>query len=730
MLIGKDYIRLDGREKVTGAARYVDDLHPEGCLYGVTLRSPHAHARLMGITPDPDFDWSEITLVTAQEIPGENLIALMTDDQPALADELVRHVAEPVALLAAATRALALEAAEHLRVEYEPLPALLDFEEAEGNSILIFGEDNLFSRLLLEKGDVDARFAEAPLLIEGSYRTGQQEQLYIEPQGLIAIPGEDGILSIIGSMQCPYYIHKALLRVLGHDRFHVRQSTTGGAFGGKEEYPSILAAHVALLALKSGRPVKMVYERQEDLLATPKRHPARVEIRTSVDPESGRLLALESHILFDGGAYNTLSPVVNSRGVLHATGPYFCPDIRVEGLMVATNTPPKGAFRGFGAPQVQFAMERHMDRIARLLKIDPAELRAINHLRPGQETATEQLLLDSAAGEVLKRARAWMQESPPAPVGQPKPGCQGARLARGRGLALGFHGAGFTGNGEAGLAAKVDLALLGQRLEIYSASVDIGQGTDTIFPAIVAETLALPLSSVSCAPNDTATVPNSGPTAASRTVMAVGSVVRRAALKLREALRKELDAPPETSFREMLASRCSEAPLRVRAQYEDQGAVWDPLRLKGDAYPTYAWTAVVVELDVDLDTGEVHHRRLYHSTDVGKALNRQMVSGQLEGGVLQALGWATFEEVVLDKRGAMLNAQLADYIIPTSLDAPEMITDLVEVPFAGGPFGAKGIGELPHDIPAAAVAQAIEAATGAVLDQLPMTPEQILEALS
>ncbi|MBU0549921.1 xanthine dehydrogenase family protein molybdopterin-binding subunit [Myxococcota bacterium] len=732
MLIGTNYQRLDGRAKVTGAARYVDDLpQPEGCLFGLTLRSPHPHARIDAIRRDPGYDWQGITVVTAEDIPGENVVALMTDDQPVLAAGLTRHVTEPIALVAAPTRQRAAEALKHIHVDYTPLPALLDFEIAQDHEIKIYGEDNVFARAATLRGDPDALLRDAELVIEGIYRVGHQEQLYIEPQGLIALPREDGGLTILGSMQCPYYIHKALKRVLGGVDFNVRQTTTGGAFGGKEDYPSIMGAHVALLALKAKAPVKMIYARDEDLIATTKRHPAVIRVRAAVDPKSAKLLAVESQMIFDGGAYNTLSPVVNSRGVLHGAGPYVCEHVRVTGVMVASHTPPNGAFRGFGAPQSQFAMERHMDRIARHLEMDPAELRRINYYRPGDLTPTGQRLDDPAAEEVFERARAWVEAArrAPAPV-EEAPGGRGRDLARGVAFVMGFHGAGFTGNGESGLAAKVDVSLEGDRVLIHTASIDMGQGIDTVFPAIVAETLDYPLDKVSCAPHDTATVPNSGPTAASRSVMVVGGVSQKGARQLREALRAALGAGPEATFAELVAARSPEAPpLRVRAQYDDDGAIWDAARYWGDAYPTYAWTAVAVELDVDRDTGEVIYRRLFQATDVGKAMNKVIVEGQLEGGAVQALGYATLEEVVIDARGAMKNNRLTDYIIPTTMDTPELETAIVEYPFAGGPYGAKGIGELPHDVPAAAVAAAIEDAVGVVLDQLPMTPQRVLAAL-
>ena len=732
-VVGQGVVRADGPAKVTGAALYVDDLRPDGCWYGATVRARAAHARVANIRFAAGFDATGIALVTAKDIPGENIVELMTADQPALADGLVKHTAEAIALVAADTRERALEAARNVVFDESPIEPLFDPEIARGHATRLFGDDNVFSHIVLRHGDADALFDAPPqgaVVVEGTYTSGLQEQLYIEPQGMLAEPRTDGGLTITGSMQCPFYIVDALKTVLGHDRFNVVQAATGGGFGGKEEYPSLVAIHACLLALKTGRPIKLIYRRDEDLWATTKRHPMRARYRSVVDTASGKLLAQTADILFDGGAYNTLSPVVNSRGVIHAFGPYVCEHTRAEALMVATNTPPNGAFRGFGAPQVQWAAERHMDRIARALGMDPVAIRRVNLYRDGDVTPTGQTLHDVGAQQVLEAALERAQQPLPESLARVRPGGGGsaARLAPGRGVALAWHGCGFTGNGEARLKGKADVALEGDDVVIYISSTDIGQGTETIFPQIVAETLGYPLSRVSNAPHDTAQVPDSGPTVASRTAMVVGRVAQRAAQALDALLTAEVG--PSGTFAERVARRTSTAPLRAHAEYQDAGLQWDPKTYQGDAYPTFGWCAVVVDLDVDLDTGEVLYRRLVQATDVGRALNPVLCSGQLEGGALQALGYATSEEVVLDAQGGMRNNRLTNYIIPTALDAPEMETVLIEIPFADGPFGAKGIGEIPHDVPHAAVAQAIEAATGAVLDRLPMVPERVIKAVS
>ena len=731
MHVGQSAIRTDGHDKVTGRALYVDDVRPDHCLYAATVRSPVAKGRFLGLEFDPAFDWSQVTVCTADDIPGENVVALMTDDQPVLVVEHIRHVEEPVALVAAPTRDMALAAVEHMTVRCEEEAPLFDASKSRDNQAqLIFGEDNVFSHIVMER-TAGAFEAQGGVLVTGTYRVGHQEQLYIETQGMTAIPKPDGSLTLFGSMQCPYYIVKALKRVIGHDRLNVVQAVTGGGFGGKEEYPSMMAAHASILAIKTGRPIKLIYRRDEDLRATTKRHPAVMNYETMVDEKTGKLLAARVNLLFDGGAYNTLSPVVNSRGVIHAMGPYMCPWTRIEGLMVATNTPPNGAFRGFGAPQVMFAAERHMDRIARTLKLSPTDVRRVNIYQDGHVTPTGQALTGVSATEVLERAlEAADAGEPRSPLARPGGGGDAARLAHGRGLALAWHGCGFTGNGEAALEGKVDIALEGQAVVIYSGSTDIGQGTDTIFPSIAATVLGIDTARVSNAAHDTAIVPDSGPTVASRTAMVVGGVVKQAAENLLETLRIEVgDTSGTLSFDECLARRESDKHIKVRAQYIDAGLEWNPQTYQGDAYPTYGWSCVIVDVDVDMDTGEVLYARLIQATDVGKALNPVLCSGQLEGGVLQALGYATSEQVVLDEQGGMANNRLTNYIIPTALDAPPMETILVENPYEGGPFGAKGIGEIPHDVPAPAVAQALEQAAGIVLETLPMMPENIIAAL-
>ncbi len=716
--------RREGPAKLTGLARYTDDLVFPGAWYGATIRSSEPHARLIGIELGEGFDWSRVGVVTAVDIPGPNVVSLIKDDQPILVPVggEIQHQAEALCLVAAPDRATLREARRHLTVRTERLPAVFDPLTSTIE----------FARYQVSRGDLAAGMAEADLVVEGTYRVGHQEQLYIENQAMIAVPREDGGVVVHGSCQCPYYIHKALKRALlldGH-RAVVVQAETGGGFGGKEEYPSILALHAALLALKVHRPVRMIYDRHEDISATTKRHPAVLRHRTGVTND-GRLVAQEIEVVFDGGAYCTLSPVVLSRGVIHAGGPYRCENVRISGRAMATNTPPNGAFRGFGAPQVEFAAEMQINRIAEALQISPLELRRRWAYREGDRTPTGQLLRESVAAlETLEAAagaadftRRSEQTRRAREARNPA-----ARVASGIGLALGWHGAGFTGSGEVALAsvASVELTAAGE-IRILTASTEMGQGTKTIFPQIVAEALGVEDAEVEIAPQDTSIVPDSGPTVASRTAMVVGGLIIQAARRLRGQVEEAMGRDFPDAYRAYAAEH---GALRVDQQFEPYPNVqFDDKTYTGDAYPAFGWACAVAQVEVDLDTGEVTVRDVVSADEIGTVIHPLMAEGQVEGGTLQAVGYATIEEMKLVD-GRYLNDRLATYLIPTALDAPRIRAILLEAPFSGAPHGAKGVGELPMDVGAPAVVAAIHDATGVWIHDLPATPERILAALT
>ena len=746
--VGVSVPKLDAYDKVTGRALYLDDLKVPGVLHGRTVRSTIARGRILEVKLDPAFDWSGFTICDHRDVPGENVVATIETDQPLLAADFVNHHDEPILLLAHAD-AERVEAATHaVHITYEPMAAALTMDEALAGKAKVRGEDNIYKTIRIERGDLDAAFARADVVIEGEYRCGHQEQLYIENNAMMAERTADGGIYVRGSLQCPYYVHGALQRAFGLPPHKVRvaQTVTGGGFGGKEEYPSVIGAHAAVLAWKAGRPVKIVYDRFEDIAATTKRHPMRARLRTGV-MRDGTLVALDADVLMDGGAYLTLTPVVLSRGAIHAGGPYRWEASRIFARAVATNTPPNGAFRGFGAPQTMFAIEAHMDRIATELGIDPVELRRRNAVRIGDVTPTGQTLRESVAahevleatakraGWIAKRAR-YTRENAATDAAERAGRWRGdaRRTRRGIGFALVYHGSGFTGSGEVKLdsLAALDLSPEGWP-RVLVANTEIGQGTVTVFSQIVGQVLGIPATRVVIHNPDTDAVPNSGPTVASRTLMVVGGLLQGCAQQLKEKLElyAEHALAGEKDFQRVAKRWLAErGALKVQQRYAKPPAIeWDDETYRGDAYGVFGYAAMAVDLEVDLDTGETVVKHVTTAQDIGKAVHPVLAAGQIEGGTLQGLGWALLEEVRW-KDGRIWNNQLTNYIIPTSADAPTIDTIIVEMPYSGGPFGAKGVGELPMDVPAPAVIAAIHHATGARIDEIPATPERVLRALN
>lgn len=695
--VGSNVLRKEGHDKVSGRALYLDDLTFPGMLHARTIRSTIPAGEILRISRR--FRPRGFTIVDYRDIPGRNVVALIDDDQPCLAERVIHHVAEPILIIAHEDRDSLLAAA--VDIEYRQHAPNYD---PEASALA-------FKRIAIDKGDVDRGLAEAHTVVEGVYRTGHQEQVYIEPNGVIAVPDGSGGIIVYGSLQCPYYVHRALTVLLGlpDERVRVVQTETGGGFGGKEEYPSMIAGHAALAALKSGRAVKLVYDRAEDMLATTKRHPSIVRHRTGVTGD-GRLTAIDIDAVFDGGAYATLSAVVLSRGMIHASGPYRCPNIRIRGRAMMTNTPPNGAFRGFGAPQSQFAAEVHIDRVAEALGMDPVRIREINALRPGDLTATGQRLgADCSALAVLREAvkRTDFKKRRRALKG----------TGRGIGLSLFFHGAGFTGSGESKLGSRASLELTDRGARILVGSTEIGQGTRTMLAQIVADTLGVPYDAVDVNDADTQAVPDSGPTVASRTCLIVGRLLERAASQMRQRLGS---LTPRAYLRQ-------HGPLVVTTQYEKPGDInWDEARYRGDAYESYGWACSVAEVAIDPVTWQATPIAFATVHEIGRAIHPILAAGQIEGGSAQGIGWALLEDVVM-KEGRMVNNQLTNYLIPTTLDTPSIDVTVLENPYPRGPFGAKGVGEMPIDGPAPAIVNALRHA-GADLREIPATPERIMAA--
>ncbi|HVR26217.1 MAG TPA: xanthine dehydrogenase family protein molybdopterin-binding subunit [Candidatus Polarisedimenticolia bacterium] len=733
-IVGKSVPRKEGRDKVTGTSQYIDDMVLPDMLFGATVRSQIPRGRIRRITFSPQINWDEFVIVAAKDIPGKNWISLISDDQPCLANEVVNHPEEPVLLLAHPDRHLLPQAVAAISIEYEPLPPIFTIEESERRSEIIWGEDNVFKTYLIEKGEVDGIWEDADYIVEGEYATGAQEQLYIENNGMIAAFDAAHGITVWGSLQCPYYIHKALMALcdLSAEKIRVVQMETGGAFGGKEEYPSMIAAHAALLAMKSGKPVKIIYDRMEDMAATTKRHPSRTHHRTAVSKQ-GKILGGEIEFTIDGGAYATLSSVVLSRGAIHAGGPYFWPSVRIRAKAVATNAPPHGAFRGFGAPQSLFAMERHMDRIAQQLGLSPVEIRRRNFLQPGQATTTEQVvreqinlekLLDRAleVSDYRFKKERFAKEN------------QGGTIRKGMGIAAFLHGAGFTGSGERYLSSVVGVeGWADGSVRVLVSSTEFGQGTKTVLSQIAAEALALPYENVSMAQPDTLEVPNSGPTVASRTVMVVGKLVQSAALGIKQTLISS-NLLHEAYDAEEFRAACQEyiathGRLRSWSRYEAPTDIfWDDQKYRGEAYAAFAWAVYIAEVTVDLTTYSVSVDDFVALQEVGKVLHPLLARGQIIGGVAQGIGFSLYEKVVW-QNGRMQNGQMTNYIMPAATDLPPIRVFFEELGNVYGAYGAKGIGELPMDGPAPAIVNALADALGIHFDFIPLLPEDIMDAL-
>lgn len=745
------YLRVDAVEKLRGQTRYIADEKIPDLWYGGTVRSPYPRARIMNINFDPQFDWQSVVVVTAKDIPN-NFVAMLENDMPFLADQMVNYVGEPVVLLAAPDKETLRQAMAHVKINYEPLPAVFDMLVSETSEVQIFGEHNLFKEILIEKGDLEVARQKAYRTIEIETRTGFQEHLYLEPQAMVAIPEADRVV-VRGSMQCPYYIKNALDKMFdGTRHVTVVQSPTGGAFGGKEDYPSLIAGHAALLAVQSGHPVAIFFDREEDVKFTTKRHPSDERIRAFVD-EQGRLLGLDVQLYLDGGAYCTLSPVVLSREALTATGCYYLPNVRIQAKAVATNTVPSGAFRGFGGPQAIFGIEMLMEKIALTLGLPPQAVRRINLIEPGQTTATEQVLNYSVSAKLtfedvllesdFERKRIqdidWNRPILDKLKQGKFPKQNKEDVLKGIGICAFQHGAGFTGTGENKIQGKIriELNMNGQPI-IYSAQTEMGQGEITAFKNILSDALCLDRDQVLLSEVNTDLVPNSGPTVASRSTMVVGSLLIDAAQEiirqLADRLKTEFGFDFEyrqgyfyggekiLQFQEVAQQYHG---IQIEKQYRHPPFIkFDDVKWKGDAYPVFSWAASVAEIEVDPITYEIKVARYYTTHEIGKAINYDQAVAQIQGGSLQGIGWALYEKIELEN-GQFDVSGFTDYIIPTLTETPEFHVKILENPYPFGPFGAKGLGELPLVGAAPAVVSALWMIFGKEFNQIPVLPEQL-----
>lgn len=722
MIVGQRVHRPDGPDKVMGSALYVEDLAFAGTLHAGTLRSPHPHARVARLDASAARTRPGVRAVlTARDVPGQNVIPMVQPDWPVLAEEFVRFVGEPVALVAAETREALADALGAIQIEYEPLVATLDMEQA-----LQAGE--VMAHWKIRRGEASVAMTRADLLVvEGTYRTPYQEHAYIEPNGMVAMPDSAGGILVFGSLQCPSYVQRAVATALGCDlnRVRVVQTVTGGGFGGKEDAPSAVGAHAALLARATGRPVRLVLSREEDMAVTSKRHPARIQGRIGATPD-GHLFSAEVDYLLDGGAYATLSPVVLFRGTVHACGPYRVPNVKVDARAVRTHKVPCGAFRGFGEPQVVFAWESLMDALAERLSIDPLELRRRNALNVGDETITGQKLTTSVGfREVLDKVAESSDWDRKRVIFARDQGT----VRRGIGVAACHYGVGLGAMGKHMNPAGASIMVSSDGgVTVAVGTTEVGQGMITVLSQIAAEALGCPVDLVRVVEADTSRVPDSGPTAASRTTLMSGNAIRDAAAKIRAAM-EPVVVESGLGWKGAV-SLCikHQVGLAAHGWAVPPDTSFDLVTGEGEPYVCYTWSATVAEVEVDLETGETRVLRVHSAHDVGRVINPTTAEGQVEGGVVQGLGHALLEEHAF-KDGRILNDQFSTYVIPTALDAPEVRTVLVEHAYPWGPYGAKGLGESPIIAVAPAVTAAIANAAGVRLREIPATPERVWAAI-
>ncbi|MDO5718078.1 MAG: xanthine dehydrogenase family protein molybdopterin-binding subunit [Tissierellia bacterium] len=695
--ISKPVKKKDHDEKISGEALYTDDIKDEGMLYGKIVRSEKAKARIINIKK-PELP-EDCYYIDYNDTAAINRTKVIMDDQPIFAEEIVNYVGEAIMMVVAPDYYMATDIAEQIIVEYEELDAITDFEKS----------DIIAHEYSYKFGNPDSAFSKADYIIEEVFRTGYQEQAYIEPQGMIAYYEGDK-LCIDGSMQCPYYVQNAIKYAFGleDDQVRIRQMYTGGGFGGKEDYPSVLACQTAIAAHKTKKKVKVVFRRREDMTVTTKRHPSRTIIKTAMSND-GEILGMDIDLIMNGGAYPGLSSVVLQRGLICAGGVYNIPNLKVRGAIVLSNTVPTGAFRGFGAPQALYAIESHMAHIAKKLGEEPVTFKQRHFVKTGDQTSTggkfrEPVMISDMLRKITAKSNYYEKYR--------EYRNQKGRYRKGIGTSIFLHGCGFTGSAERDIIKSIIHVYKNRdgNIEIRVSNTDIGQGLKTTFSKIAANVLEIPLDRIEVVPADTSIVPDSGPTVASRSLMVVGRLIERACQKLK--------------------SRWDEEEVLIEERYRDEAEVipWDMDRFCGDAYPTYSWGINIVELELDILTGMNKLLNVWGIYDVGTPADYLILKGQMEGGLLQGIGYGSMEKME-SKDGILQQKSMSNYMIPTCLDTVNFDIEFIDNPYEFGPFGGKGAGEIPLDGGAPAYAMAIESAIGMDICKIPITPEYIIERL-
>ena len=707
--------KFDAIPKLNGSWKFIDDYSYENEIYGQLLYSRCHHGMIKEIKFPDEFDLNEFTIVSSKDILGENIVPEPECDELFLAEKEVFYYGQPILGIAHPVLKKLKKFIKKTKIEYRELPAITDIRECLKN------EKNAFGKELTIDHRTDNMIQESWIKHKKVYYTPHQEQAYLEPQGMIAVyDPHKSEMFVRGTCQCPFFVKEGVEAILGNAVKHVTVETSegiGGAFGGKEDFPSLLAGITSLLAFKSKKPVKMILDRSDDIEITTKRHPARIEIETFTDPETKKIKKADIDYRLDAGYYQTLSPVVLARGVLHAIGGYNIPDAFIKGRLFRSNTPPNGAFRGFGAPQAFAAMEAHIDSISADLEIDPFEFRKINIFRTGSEFPTTQKITDNYLADCLNRV---IEKSDyHKKVVEFKNWNLTHKDKKGIGISLGYHGGGYTGNGEKVLNSEVKVVIEKDAMvRIFVSNTDMGQGAHTTLAQMFFETIDHPEEKCKVELPNTSKTPNSGPTVASRTIYIIGNLLKKFALQIKDQLCFE-------NLTEYVAANLSEFPKEFRMNFTpDESVVFDDEKYVGIAYKDYSWASCVTEIYFHAASYKIELKKNWSVLDIGKVVNQTIARGQAEGGILQGLGYGTME--FFYKKGFGRMHGFTDYTLPTILDIPEIDVEFIHTDNEI----AKGLGEIPMDFPAPSVRNAFFNATGIALDEYPLIPEKIFKKIA
>jgi xanthine dehydrogenase molybdenum-binding subunit len=751
-VIGKSQIRPDALEKVTGEALNTDDLEFPGMLFASVHRAgvPHAILKSLDISKAQSVP-GVVAVLTAKDIPGEHTHGLVVYDWPVLVGvgERVRYVGDALALIAAQTQEIAEQAAALVAAEFELQTVVKDAVQSyQPDAPQLHESGNLLKHIKVRKGNMDEGFARADVVLEHTFHTAITDHAFLEPECSIAVPLADGRMEIYVGSQIPYQDRTQVARALGwpEERVRVAGQLMGGGFGGKEDVMGQI--HSAMLANVTGRPVKLLFDRHESLLVHPKRHATQIKVKIGA-MKDGRIVAAETELYGDTGAYASLGEKVMTRATTHSAGPYDIEHVRADCYAMYTNNPPAGAFRGFGVTQSAFAVESMMDMLAERLGLDPVELRRRNALHVGSITNTGQELRDSVGLlECIDKVEAEMKrlagEGVNPFVACSVPGSE--HLVRAWGIAAGYKNTGLGGGAPDKAGAELELFDNGD-FEIRSSSAELGQGLVSVMQLTVAEEMTVPPGQVKVLVMDTDLTPNGGPTTASRQTYVTGNASRYAAITLREAISRTMaekyDIPPEqirfedgivhvngtTLTYADVAREMKAVGQNPRVLYEYEAPKTQPLGTGGDMHFAFSFAAQAAEVEVNTLTGEVRVLRVISANDVGMAVNPLGLQGQVEGGVMMGLGNALTENFIVED-GYVITDRLARYRIPSIVHTPEIISIVVEHPTAEGPYGAKGVGEICSIPTTPAITNAIYNAVGVRVDTLPVDQEKIAMELA